>query len=72
MPSHDTLRSWRRVIYMKKISKLLDNDIKLAIKEVRDRKSATNTILNNLHKKILECRDFEKQVFEKLDVIFKN
>ncbi len=57
---------------MKKISKLLDNDIKSAIREVKERKSDTNTVLNNLHKKILECRDFEKQAFEKLDEIFKN
>lgn len=52
---------------MKKISKLLDIDIKQAIKEVQDRKGDTNTILNNLHKKILECRDVENQAFERLD-----
>lgn len=52
---------------MKKISKLLDNDIKRAIKEIQDRKSDTSTILNNLHKKILECRKVERQAFERLN-----
>lgn len=52
---------------MKKISRLLNNDIKRATKEVQDKKSDTTTILNNLHKKILECREVEKQAFERLN-----
>ena len=55
------------MLEMKKISKLLDNDIKLATREVQERKSDANTVLNTLHKKILECQEIETQAFKQLN-----